>query len=1434
MKKSLRALLVEDSEDDTGLLLDALRRGGYDVKWERVETSAAMRAALGRQPWDIVISDYGMPHFSGMAALKLLQAIGPDLPFILVSGTVGEEVAVEAMKAGAHDYLMKGQLARLVPAVEREVREAVERREAKRAEEAFWALSSRQEAILAAVPDLIMEMDSRKVYTWANPAGLAFFGADVMGKKAASYVVGEQTTYDSVHPLFDGSQDKVYLQSWQRRQDGEKRLLAWWIQALKDGSGKIVGALSSGRDITEIKQAEEALRESQAFYHSLVEQLPAGIFRKDREGRYVFVSHWFCRLKGLKEHDFLGKTAQEVAASEAAKQDPLGRAAKYANEGEDHHARIMQTGQPIELVEEYTDTAGDQQFTHVTKTAVTESDGRIIGTQGIMFDITERKKAEDALQLAHERLRRFVDSNIIGVVIINETGTILEANDYYLRLIGHTREELYQGKINWRAITPPEWLPASDRAFRELRERGVCASYEKEYLRPDGTRIPVLLGDTLLPGPGEQVVAFAIDLTERKQAEKALRESEQKYRELVENANSIILRWTRDGKVTFLNEFGQKFFGYPEADIVGRHVVGTIVPEGASTRDDLRSLIAQISADPKAFEQNINENIRRNGKKVWVAWTNKLERDEQGEAKEILSIGSDITARKQAEEALRMAEQKYRSIFDNAVEGIFQTTPEGELLAANPALARIFGYASPEELMGELEDVAQLSYVDAKRREEFKRLMEERGVVQGFEYEAYRKDGTQILVSENVRTVRDEGGRVVCYEGTLEDITERRKAEEKLRVEQSLFTSLVSTIPDNIYFKDRESRFVRINNQMARFFGLRDAAEAVGKTDADFFTAEHTRQAYEDEQRIMSTGEPIIGVEEKETWPDGRITWVSTTKVPLRDANGTVTGLVGISRDITERKQAEVRIREQATLLDIAGDAIYVTTLEGTIRFWNKGAERTFGWTSAEALERKTAELLSTAKGDAVDVSATVLQKGDWSGERRHKTKTGQEVVVFARLTLVRDAAGQPTSIFAIDTDITEKKQLETRFLQAQRLENLGALASGIAHDLNNVLAPVLMASEILLMKAQTDADRNMLATMVASARRGADIVRQVLTFARGIEGTRIPLQPQHLLREMEAIASETFPKNIEVSLDVERNLWPVVADATQLHQVLMNLSINARDAMPGGGRLTLTARNTNLDEAFALMTPGAKPGPYVRLGVADTGTGIPPEYAEKIFDPFFTTKAPGKGTGLGLSTVLGIVKSHGGFMQFKTDLGKGTGFEVFLPASIGADLTEESGPRPPPPHGKGELILVVDDEIAIRAVATKVLEKFGYRVAVAADGAEALAVFMQNRQEIAAIVTDMLMPGMDGPTLVQVVRRIDPKVRIMGITGLGEGITTGEIDSLGLSALLTKPFTGESLLFVLHAVLESPPGTKVRRSASPWPGPSAVPWVPGPAPRTP
>ena len=674
------------------------------------------------------------------------------------------------------------------------------------------------------------------------------------------------------------------------------------------------------------------------------------------------------------------------------------------------------------------------------------------------------------------------------------------------------------------------------------------------------------------------------------------------------------------------------------------------------------------------------------------------------------------------------------------------------------------------------------------------------------------------LVPAVERELRDAEGR-----------RERKRAEEALKLEQALLTNLLRTSPDHIYFKNRQSRFIRINDKMAQSFGLRTPADAVGKSDFDFFTEEHARQAYEDEQQVMRTGKSLVGIEEKETWPDGRVTWVSTTKVPLRDAGGNFTGLVGVSRDITGRMQVEEKMREQAALLDTANDAIYVTTLDCTILYWNQGAERTYGWASTEALNRKTTELINSDAAAAEALSAVLLKQGSWAGERRQNTKSGRVVDVFSRLTLVRDKQGQPRSVFAINTDITEKKQLDARFLQAQRLESLGALASGIAHDLNNVLSPILMASAILRDKAQTDSERNMLTTMEACARRGAGIIRQVLTFARGVEGKRIPLQPRHLLREIAAIAGETFPKNIELEMDVEKELWPVLGDATQLHQVLMNLCVNARDAMPEGGRLGLNAENIDLDEAFALMTPGAKAGPYVHLSISDSGTGIPPELFDKIFDPFFTTKAPGKGTGLGLSTVLGIVRSHDGFIQFKSEIGKGSCFEVYLPAALDVKPVAVPDLRSPPPRGQGELILVVDDEIAIRKVATKILEVFGYRVVSAADGAEALAVFMQNRAAIAAIVTDMLMPGMDGPTFVKVVRRIEPQIRIIGISGVGEATGAADFESLALSALIIKPFTGASLAFTLHSVLQAPPGTKVTHSASPWRGVSAAPWGPNP-----
>ena len=1013
-------------------------------------------------------------------------------------------------------------------------------------------------------------------------------------------------------------------------------------------------------EILEGGRAEEALAAERNLLRTLIDSLPDRIYIKDVESRFL--------LNNVAHLQALGAQSQEeVAGKTDYDYRPADLADRYF--ADDQH--VIQTGEPLINREEPTVLAsGERGWLLVSKVPTRDPEGKITGLMGISRDITERKRAEEQARVSQIHLSYLTKYANDLIILLDDDFRFLEINERVIDSYGYTREELIG--MHATQLRAPETRALFNEQIKPGRKGRVV--FETVHQRKGGTKFPVEISLSAIDIEGKRFYQAIIrDITERKRAEEALKESERKYRELVEHANSIILRWTRDGKIAFLNEFGQKFFGYPAAEILGRHVVGTIVPASESSSRDLRTLIDQIGAHPEAFAQSINENMRRNGERVWVAWANKPVLDEQGQAKEILSIGSDIT--------------------------------------------------------------------------------------------------------------------------------ERRQAEAALRQEQALFNNLASTIPDLIYFKDRQSRFVRINEAMVRFFGLRSAPDVVGKTDFDFFSEEHAWQAYEDEQRVMSTGEPLIGLEEKETWPDGHVTWASTTKVPLRDADGNITGLVGISRNITERRRAEERIREQAALLDNANDAIYVTALDGTILYWNRGAERTYGWTSAEVLNRKTTELISPDPAATEALVAGLLKQGSWSGERRQITKSGGILEVFSRVTLMRNEQGQPQSVFEINTDITEKKQLEVQFLRAQRLESIGALASGIAHDLNNVLAPIIIGAPLLHEMVKDPTARHLLKTMESSAQRGAAIVRQVVTFARGVEGERVPLQPRHLLWEMERLAAETFPKGIRIESDVAADLWQVLGDATQLHQALMNLCINARDAMPGGGVLTLEAANIVLAKEEAEKIPGAQPGSYACLRVTDTGPGIPPEIEEKIFEPFFTTKGVGKGTGLGLSTVLGIVRSHGGFVRVASKVGQGSTFELYLPATT-EQVAVKSESATPWPHTHGEGILVVDDEAAVCEVTRQALMEFGYQVITAGRGAEALTIFQERRREIQLVLTDMMMPEMDGPTLVAALRVLDPAVRIVGITGMSDTAGMSGLKTLALSAMLAKPFTIKKLLAVIRDAL--------------------------------
>ena len=630
---------------------------------------------------------------------------------------------------------------------------------------------------------------------------------------------------------------------------------------------------------------------------------------------------------------------------------------------------------------------------------------------------------------------------------------------------------------------------------------------------------------------------------------------------------------------------------------------------------------------------------------------------------------------------------------------------------------------------------------------------------------------------------------------------DREFAEQALRRSEDYFRTLIENSSDMITILNSKGKILFQSPSIERALGYR-TEELLDRNAFDFV---HPN----DVQRMLGifSGDLMhpnlqTPAEYRFRHRDGSWRYLeSIGKNLLHDPS--VHGVVINSRDVTERKRAEERIIEQAALLDRATDAIMTLNLSGQITFWNSGAERLYGWRADETVSKMhESELYSKENAPAFNARSRTLRDGRWKGELVQMRKDGAELFVESRWTLVPDRDGNPRSMLIINTDITEKKKLEAHVLRAQRMESIGTLAGGIAHDLNNVLTPILMSIRVLREDLPDTGSRRLLDTLEASAQRGANIVQQVLSFARGAEGERALFQIRHPVIEVVRIARETFPPSIMIQADVPKDLWLVHGESTQVHQVLMNLLVNARDAMPHGGKITIRAENAVIDESYCRMQPDAQPGRYVVVTVADSGTGIPPALISRIFEPFFTTKPVGKGTGLGLSTALGIVRSHGGFINVYSEVGKGTSFKVHYPAAQDDEMDEMTPAAPYVHEGNGELILVADDELAIREIIKVTLENHNYRVLAATDGAEAVAALAQHKDEVALVILDMAMPVMDGPAAMRALRTITPNIPMLAISGRVEYSQTIEDKPEAPVKFLAKPFTTEQLLQVLHGIL--------------------------------
>lgn len=622
-------------------------------------------------------------------------------------------------------------------------------------------------------------------------------------------------------------------------------------------------------------------------------------------------------------------------------------------------------------------------------------------------------------------------------------------------------------------------------------------------------------------------------------------------------------------------------------------------------------------------------------------------------------------------------------------------------------------------------------------------------------------------------------------------------ARRDLHIVDDQLQAVLDAVPAYISWVSKDGTYLGVNQHLANLLGLRVGeiiGQRVGFRGDDVFE-QITKTFFATNERQISA-EYRINIGEKN---------LVTLLFGQKYFDNSAAVFVGV--DISQRKLMEEQLREQAKLLEVTQDAIIVVDENDVILFWNSAAERLYGWKREDAVGNRKADLLYDNKEFKYhfEAQAKVFETGEWSGELHHRTREGKKVIVQSRRTLLDSIGNQLRKVLIVDTDISEKKQLEAQLLRNQRIENIGMIASGIAHDMNNVLTPIMASLEMLKQQLVDEKNRKRISMLESSAHRGKSLMEQILLFARGQEGDMSPLDLRQVIKDIANLIEQTFPKNISVEVLLERNLSLIMGNSTQLHQVLLNLVVNARDAMPNGGKITISLAPVSVSAANARTNIDASPGNFLLLTVSDTGTGIPQEHLDKIFDPFFTTKPEGKGTGLGLSTVLSIIRAHKGFVEIDSTPNVGTSLKIYLPTSVEAVTTEgTSSVGLGMGKGKGEAILVVDDDEAVCEVAAELLQNDGYTTLLAKDGEEALALYTEHYREIRLVLTDMMMPKMDGASLICSLRAVQPGVKVVAMSGLMDREKLMKMAGVETGAFITKPFTGEALLQTVRRFLEN------------------------------
>jgi PAS domain S-box-containing protein len=1142
-----------------------------------------------------------------------------------------------------------------------------------------------------------------------------------------------------------------------------------------------------GRSISravEHARAVDALRESERRFREMADSLPQTVFETDERGFLTFANRRAFELWGHSDEDFArGLHAADVFAPE--ERERLLDLFQHALAGGD-----------VSGLEWTARRKDGTRFPVIVHSRPIVRQGRPVGLRGIIIDSTEQKRTEAALRESERRFRELADSLPQTVFEVDPTGRVTYVNRIAFEQWGYTREDLERG-INVIDLVIREQRDRV-RASIETIMRGGQAGGEYTVVRRDGTRVPVVIhsGPIVRDGHAVGVRGILVDISHQKRTEEALRASEERYRQLFERNLAGVYRSTSEGEFLDCNEAFVRMFGYDSREEIFARRSQELYLDPLDREEFLATL------HEKGSVRNFETFRRRKDGSVLCALQNAvLLPGEPGEPDLIEGAMIDITERQRTVEALRDSEQRYRYLFQSNPHPMAVYDVETlAILAVNDATVEHYGYSRDEFLRMSITELSVSEQVPAVMR----RVVElGQQLNLGEQWRHRRRDGSVIDVEISSHALIFGGRRARLI--TINDITERKRAEEALRASEAELRALFAAMTDVILVFDREGRYVKIAPTNPSLL-YRPAHGLLGQTVYEVFPREQAEFFHRAVQRALDAGGTInieYGLPIGETDH-----WFSANLSPVSDDS-----VIVVIRDVTERKRSEeALIRSEAryrSLVENAAYGIYRTTLDGQFLAVNPALAAMLGYESGdELLELGISSLYrDPAERDRLIERYRQARKID-GVEVEWKRRDGTPIIVRLSGRTVQDEPDALQGFEMIVEDITERRSLENQFRQSQKMEAVGRLAGGVAHDFNNLLTAMLGYADLLGEQFSNDDPRQRdLEEIRRAAERAAALTRQLLAFSRKQVLQPRPLDLSAIVGGIEKMLRRLIGEDVQLVTRSGEGLGRIKADAGQIEQVIMNLAVNARDAMPNGGLLTIETDNIELDENYARTHPSVTPGQYVMLGVSDNGCGMDAEVKWHLFEPFFTTKERGRGTGLGLATVYGIVQQSGGHISVYSEPGLGTTFRIYFPrlAQDAAEAAESSvAVRAEPPRGS-ETVLLVEDEDAVRTLAHEVLHRQGYRVIPARNGADAIQQSEQATAPIHLLVTDIVMPGISGRELVKMLAPVRPDMKVLYISGYSDHTLVAP-GAEAAAAFLQKPFTPDRLARAVRRALDTTP----------------------------